>query len=130
MPDTKFMGFKPAQKVYFITGEYPNENYDSGHIKLLFESFRENIPWAALTVFPMQQLNKPCAELFLTSADAKNEIERRRDEIRAKYYAETGETLADLAKFMVTHDCVTGNDPIARSVALDRLEHFGIEVIE
>ena len=130
MPDTKFMGFKPAQKVYFITGEYPNENYDSGHIKLLFESFRENIPWAALTVFPMQQLNKPCAELFLTPTDAKNEIERRRDEIRAKYYAETGETLADLAKFMVTHDCATGSDPIARSVALDRLEHFGIEVIE
>ena len=71
MPDTKFMGFKPAQKVYFITGEYPNENYDSGHIKLLFESFRENIPWAALTVFPMQQLNKPCAELLLTPTDAK-----------------------------------------------------------
>lgn len=130
MPHDKFLGFQPKQKVYYIIGEYPNENYDSGHIKLLFESFQENIPWATLTVFPMQQLNKPCAELFLTSADAKNEIERRRDEIRAKYYAETGETLADLAKFMVTHDCVTGNDPIARSVALDRLNHFGIEVIE
>lgn len=130
MPTNKFLGFKPQQKVYYITGEYPNENYSSGHIKLLFETFRENIPWASLAVFPMNTCNVPCADLFISAEAAKNEIERRRDEMRTKYYAETGETLAELAKFMVTHDCVTGSDPIARSVALDRLAHFGIEVIE
>ena len=130
MPDNKFLGFKPQQKVYYLTGEYPEENFSSGTITLLFESFKENIPWACLRVFPDTPLNKPCADLFISADAAKNEIERRRDEMRTKYYAETGETLAELAKFMVTHDCATGSDPIARSVALDRLAHFGIEVIE
>lgn len=124
-------GFKPNTGVYYITGKYPCENYDTGVIKCLFQPRPDSdAVWAVLSVFPMATLNKPTTEIFHTSDEVKAAIQTRRDEMRTKYYAEAGETLAELAKFMVTHDCGTGSDPIARSVALDKLEHFGIEILD
>ena len=128
MSVNKFAGFAPKQGVYYITGEYPNENYDTGIIKCLFEP-KPNAPcWAVLSVFPMAQLNKPVSEIYRTSDNVKAAIAAKREERRNLYRTEVGSSVQELFNFMITHDCVTGNDPIARSVAIEAMQKLDFDV--
>lgn len=124
-------GFQPNTGVYYITGEYPCENYDTGVIKCLFQPRPDSDDiWANLSVFPMAQLNKPTTEIFHTAAEVKAAIAAKREERRNLYRDNVGKTAQDLLYFMMNHDCVTGTDPIARSVAIEAMQTLGFDVEE
>lgn len=122
-------GFKPNTGVYYITGEYPNEGYDTGVIKCLFQPRPDSDEiWANLSVFPMAQLNKPVTEIFHTSEEVKAAIKARRDARRDQYRDEIDESIFNLTRFMLNHDCATGTDPIAREIAIETMEFLGIKI--